>query len=640
MGKTAVAALLMWGAAGGAYADDGFFGDKVPKQVNDRFLSAWDNMQDEWVGEFIDSLHAEAKKSGVKEYECMANILTAYQAHIADDSVKFCEMCDVSLKQTLELNSKKLYYNLLVNKVGFYMNRRNIFKAQKVAEELIGDARESSDVYGLTYGYLSLAMIMDQRSEYKQAIDMYKKVVEYMEKLNKDNVSKAQILYTIGNCYINMKNYTVALRYLDEALVLAPDMFEPQVAKAVCFFKLNEYDVFKKQYDKLKVNTAFFDVQDKQRYTYLTAVNAALTNNYDKAFAMCDSIDDEMQMYAAKSDVYMLNNDWKNAFACYEKANEVSDSLRQIAFDDLLISADSEMTAMYKLKEKEEEVRKNKMMVLYVSFGFVIVFLTGFGLVMFYRQREKWQKNRVAIIKKYNAELAEAKKKAEEADRQKTMFLQNMSHDLRTPLNAIVGFSQLLGLPDGFNSEEEKEQYNSYITNNSEMLMMLFEDILNMGDIEKGNFKLTYNDTLCNDLCRNILKCVEYRVPDGVELKFSTNVDDQYMVNTDGRRVQQVMLNFLTNACKHTSKGEIRLDCKVNETEGIVTFSVIDTGEGVAKEISDTLFERYVKQGENDSHGIGLNICQTIAEKMNGKVQLDKSYVNGAKFDFKLEIKQ
>ena len=87
------------------------------------------------------------------------------------------------------------------------MNRHNIFKAQKVAEELIGDARESSDVYGLTYGYLSLAMIMDQRSEYKQAIDMYKKVIEHMEKLNKDNVSKAQILYTIGKFHHKVNDF-------------------------------------------------------------------------------------------------------------------------------------------------------------------------------------------------------------------------------------------------------------------------------------------------------------------------------------------------------------------------------------------------------------------------------------------------
>ncbi len=638
--KVLVSVLLFGSMAGEACAVENiFFGDRVPKHVNDRFLSAWDGMQSEWVGEFIDSLYNVSKKEGVPEYECMANILKAYQAHMKGDSVAFFDYSNVALKQTLDLGSKKLYYNLLVNQVGFYMGKHNVFKAQKVAELLIADASESNDVYGLTYGYLSLAMLMSERSDFMQAITYYKKVLTCMEKLHRDNVSRAQIIYTIGSNYANMKNYKVALKYFDEALALVPEMFESQVAKAECFFKLGDYGAFKTQYSMLYADPAFFDVENKNSFLYISAANSALNKEYNKAFAICDSIDDNMMMLSAKSDIYMLMNDWQNAYDCYRKANSMSDSLRQAAYVDLLVSAESEMEALYKLNEKDEEVRQNRMIVLYVSFGLIVILVVFFAAAMFYRQRERWQKNRLEIITKYNAELAVAKEKAEDADRIKTQFLQNISHDLRTPLNAIVGFSQLLGLPDGFNSEEEKEQYNSYITNNSEMLMMLFEDILNMNEIEKGNFKLEYKEISCNNLCRKILKCVEYRVLDNVKLEFTSNVGDDFKINTDGRRVQQVLVNFLTNACKHTTEGEIRLDCNVDETEGTITYSVIDTGEGVAEDIRDSIFERFVKCGDKeDSHGIGLNICTTIAKKMNGIVQLDQSYTNGAKFDFILKL--
>jgi len=223
-------------------------------------------------------------------------------------------------------------------------------------------------------------------------------------------------------------------------------------------------------------------------------------------------------------------------------------------------------------------------------------------------------------------------------------MLQNMSHDLRTPLNAIVGLSQILGLPDGYNTEEEKLKYNSYIKNNADMLQMLLEDVLNVSELKDGIMRMEYEDCIFNEVCRNSLSSIDFRVPEGVETEFITNIPDYYTIKTDGRRVQQVLMNYLSNACKHTESGKITLVCNVDEAEKKVKLSVIDTGEGVPDAIRDNLFDRFVHLGEiKDSHGIGLNICLRIAKLMNGSVSLDTSYpsdpsTTGAKFDFEFPL--
>jgi len=237
-----------------------------------------------------------------------------------------------------------------------------------------------------------------------------------------------------------------------------------------------------------------------------------------------------------------------------------------------------------------------------------------------------------------NQKLESQKTKAQKASEMKSRFLQNMSHDIRNPLNAIVGFSQLLSLPDGSLTAEEKEEFASHISNNSNMLMMLVDDILNISDVENGNYHISPRPIKLNELLENTIKSIEYRIPCGVKCYHTSDVDDSFLVNTDGRRVQQVLINLLTNACKHTTEGEIRLEGKAHEIPGKVHFSVIDTGTGVDAELADNLFERFSKLDTIEGTGLGLNICSVISEKLNGTINYDKTYTDGAKFDFIIPI--
>lgn len=221
------------------------------------------------------------------------------------------------------------------------------------------------------------------------------------------------------------------------------------------------------------------------------------------------------------------------------------------------------------------------------------------------------------------------------ANQAKTKFLQNMSHEIRTPLNAMFGFAQLLGLPDGACTPEEKEQYNAYIYNAYKMLDMLVSDIIDIADSEHGNYRIEITDVPLNETCTNALRSVEFRVPIGVRLYMTSDFPDSHVIKSDERRIQQLLINYLTNACKNTQKGEIHLHISSTEHPGKVTFSVTDTGRGVPPEKAEAIFTRFTKLNQFvQGSGLGLSICQTIAEKLGGEVYLDTTYTNGARFVF------
>lgn len=238
-------------------------------------------------------------------------------------------------------------------------------------------------------------------------------------------------------------------------------------------------------------------------------------------------------------------------------------------------------------------------------------------------------------------ELQAAKERAERSDQLKTMFVQNVSHEIRTPLNAVVGFSQLLSMPDDVVSPQEKEDYVKYIQNNSELLIMLVNDILSIGDVERGQFVVNISDVRCNDVCQQSMRTAETRLSDGVRLYYTSEVPDDYVVKSDEHRIQQVLVNFLTNACKHTDSGEIHVHTSIAEKPGMITFSVTDTGSGVPANEAEHIFERFTKLNAfKQGAGLGLSICKTIATILKGDVYLDTTYTNGARFVFELPLER
>lgn len=239
-----------------------------------------------------------------------------------------------------------------------------------------------------------------------------------------------------------------------------------------------------------------------------------------------------------------------------------------------------------------------------------------------------------------DAQRLKSMKENIDANRSKTMMLQNMTHEIRTPLNAMFGFSQLLSMPEGTVSDEEKREYFNYIYNSFNMLSMLIDDVLDVANAEHGNYKIQKSEFKINEVCRSAVQMAEMRLMAGVRMYFTSEVDDDYTVVSDSRRIEQVLVNFLTNACKHTRKGEIHLHLSTTENPGRLTFSVTDTGSGVPKDIAKDVFKRYKKaDDETQGSGLGLHICKTIADKLGAEIKLDETYTGGARFVFVLPMR-
>lgn len=218
------------------------------------------------------------------------------------------------------------------------------------------------------------------------------------------------------------------------------------------------------------------------------------------------------------------------------------------------------------------------------------------------------------------------------------MYLQNMSHDIRTPMNAICGFSQILCNKQlrEMLAEKEIEEYGVIIQSNTDLLTTLVNDILDTADMESGKFLMNIGPCKVNDVCRKSISTVRYRCPDKVDLYMTTDVSDDYTIRSDSKRVEQVIMNYLTNAEKHTDEGEIHVHVSLSENPGMVTFSVTDTGEGVPPENAERIFKRFEKLNTiNGGTGLGLPICRSIATQLGGEAKLDLTHQGkGARFIF------
>lgn len=272
--------------------------------------------------------------------------------------------------------------------------------------------------------------------------------------------------------------------------------------------------------------------------------------------------------------------------------------------------------------------KKYQLQLLFIVSAFVSLLL-GFLVTLYFYLRTKRLKDELL---ESEAKLLTAKEKAEESDRLKTAFLANMSHEIRTPLNAIVGFSNVL-VSENFSPEEQKN-FAEIIQTNSDLLLRLINDILDISRLETGKLKLNYEKCELISLCSGVLATTACSKKEGVEYVFVPPVD-AFELETDVQRLQQILINLLSNANKFTEKGEIRLDVKIEEEKQRVIFSISDTGCGIPKEKQEVVFDRFAKLNEYaQGTGLGLAICRITVNMLGGEIWVDKNYTGGARFVF------
>lgn len=246
-----------------------------------------------------------------------------------------------------------------------------------------------------------------------------------------------------------------------------------------------------------------------------------------------------------------------------------------------------------------------------------------------------------AKLVKQGKELLVAKYNAEEANQTKSRFIANISHEIRTPLNAVLGFSQLFANDQIEMSAEERKQYAELIMTNGNMLLKLVDDVLEVSKIEAGKLKFNIGEHDVVALVNTAAKIADANNKSAdVEIRVATNLS-RLMIETDRERLLQVLANLTTNAKKCTEKGTITIALEKLPKDDMISISVSDTGCGIPKEKAQEVFERFSKLNSfRQGTGLGLSICRAFVEELGGKIWVDTTYTEGARFVFTHPIRQ
>lgn len=241
-----------------------------------------------------------------------------------------------------------------------------------------------------------------------------------------------------------------------------------------------------------------------------------------------------------------------------------------------------------------------------------------------------------AIKKNYISESEKAKK----SDQLKSAFLANMSHEIRTPLNAIVGFSSLIADTDV--SEEDKKTFSEHVVRNSDYLINLIEDIIDVSKIESNQLTVRMQAIDIVPFIRQITELFQLAVPEGKNLKVVADLKfPEMVISVDRLRLEQILRNLLANAVKFTESGYIEVNCQ--KSPGFYLFSVKDTGIGIEPRHQQVIFDRFIKVDNNKQHlyrgtGIGLFLSKQLVEMFGGKIWVESELGKGSVFYFTIPV--
>ena len=363
---------------------------------------------------------------------------------------------------------------------------------------------------------------------------------------------------------------------------------------------------------------------------YLYACYYTESKEYAKALNIFDTILSHTQTAGSYKSLLILQERaqllalmGKNEEACqaYESLNTLKDSLDATNY----IRQINELHTLYQIDKNELDNLNRQKTILYWSWLTIssIVILIILFIISIKRSNKKLQQSQ--------QELEIARKQEENSIRAKSLFLSNMSHEIRTPLNALSGFSSIL--TEETIDNETRQQCSDIILQNSELLLKLINDVIDLSSLEVG--KMTFNYEQCDTvaICRNVIDMVEKIKQTNAEVRFSSTLQS-LQLTTDNARLQQLLINLLINATKFTPQGTITLELE-KQTEDTALFSVTDTGCGIPKNHQNKIFNRLEKLDENaQGTGLGLSICQLIIEQLGGKIWIDPDYNQGARFLF------
>jgi signal transduction histidine kinase len=548
----------------------------------------------------------------------------------------------VNTIRTLINRSDSAMYNLLVNMIREYRkaDEKDVYNRVALLSSLcylmshvttdnlyinyleeLGTLIESLPKDGKSYFpnayYVLLANAYSRKGMYKEALQADRKLMTFLDGLESSHRAE-------GRVYSSMAyyRYVSCRRMLLCSDILSRSSIDSLYRQMEGYSKLSK-DMYMDFNEKNSLAKTRYFMATKRYAEVIPILNEVLSDGHhwwhnealkDRIIAgkALNQNDPEFSKYAV---LYIDYMERKQAADIANKTKEL-----QIVYD---VNNLEKQVSDLQIEKDKSQIRSSRIIIIS---SFAAVLVLAFLLAYVIRSR--------AELSETNRMLQVAQRKAEYANSMKTMFVENMNHEIRTPLNAVVGFSDIIANDNDSMSQEERKSYSSIIRENSDMLLAMVSDLLDISDMESEGMKFKSEPCSLNEVCGAATATYKSRVSDKVALVFNPHENDLNIMS-DKQRLSQVVRNYISNAVKNTETGSIVVDYSDDPQARKVTLSVTDTGCGVPPDKADEIFKRFEKLDNfKEGTGIGLNICKMIADGLHAESKLDSSYTGGARFLF------
>lgn len=520
-----------------------------------------------------------------------------------------------------------LYYKLLGNK-GFYALRHNeVYRAIEFAQRLDNEVRTDG---AKEYFYLATGLYGDI---YSSTHDNLRAETYFLQAL--DEVGDRDVKFTMRTYMslaelLSLKDSQRALQWVDKAIAKAQEeknvdyLSLSMAMKGYLFFLMGDAPQFYHIYDQYLGLRSMDEPEFNYRYDNLIEVaKRAFDSDYEGALEKIQEGNLQVDSSLVVIRVIAMQGDVVKGFEAMKRRYVEMDSVYSIIQDANFNQLASETTLM---RSREEAAANRKLSKQLVNWLIVMAAVFFFVYIMGRRRlvRKIWARSK---------ELKLALARAEESDRMKTAFIQSMSHEIRTPLNAVAGFSQLLCSSDYELSDEEKKDMQQRISSNVSLIISIVNEVLELSESESEshNREVEKREVKCNEFCRSVIDSMRGKGRSNVDLRFTTNVGDDFAIYSNGYRLRSALSHLVDNAQKFTDVGHI--DVKVERKGDKVLFSVTDTGVGIAPEDRERIFEDFAKLDDfKEGIGLGLPISRRLITSLGGTLELDPDYTEGCRF--------
>ena len=546
------------------------------------------------------------------------------------------------------------YFLLQLQLANAYTLRGDISLAIDRARLMYEEAKETEYEFGIAVANQAIGDAYTIANQCDKALDSYQDALKELNHLSLQHPYRIQLLLKISNALQRKGQLEKAQKILhdiEQTLQKQPDY-------ATCFFanieKANyaiSHGHLSKAYLKeaaayLHNMDSIYRIHPEKFYCfhlkYTTAAYYRAMGNWNrmywnKALQLYEELRQEYTVnkqsayyrWITQETIYLYKIQGKSMAACllYQELYSTVDTLTAEGY----VRQINILRAKYQIDQMEIASREehNKFITGILTGSILLVFIFIIIAIMLRKQRQE-----IALS---TQKLEHLRTNAENATSAKSIFLSNMSHEIRTPLNALSGFSSLLTEENLDN--ETRRQCNEVILQNSELLLKLINDVIDLSSLEFGKIQFCINKHNVVNICQNVIDTVSKIKQTQAAICFITELKGMD-IETDDARLQQVLINLLINATKFTPQGSIILELR-KQSEQELLFSVTDTGCGIPKEKQAAIFRRFEKLNENaQGSGLGLSICQLIIEHIGGKIWIDPDYTGGSRFFFTHPIRQ